>query len=245
MKTVKRITFSFVLSYLILNAIIFPNTINAVTIPCSPFRAKIISVENERDCLSIRTESGCGGSMSILNKCDENFVIYEDGMTDEKKILGNYDKEVNKKINKEGILSIWLPLTPTFNPDCLKNEPNPTFPDTSTTCWPNENPKGFENTPNGTVVKSWKLTLISLSNNGMIEIHGQTVYEKPSLLNYFRKNLRALTESCAMLLISIGIILLVIRPKRIDQSTRKILGVSCILAACFLFFTLWISQYYT
>ena len=164
---------AFLLSIFILFLVYpFPKA-DAVSIACWPFYAKVVSIENNRTCLEVKT-LGCNANLDILNHCSEKFYLYEDGEQNIAGILGNYELLRESKILPHNTLSLWSPKSPYFSPGCGEDNEYPN----SDICFPNDNPKGYEHTRNGTAVKSWTLKLVSVSNGAITTIKGVTYYAK-------------------------------------------------------------------
>lgn len=68
---------------------------------CPPYRAKIDSIKNAKDCLSIEASDGCGyGRVKVINNCSGEFYLYnKDGTLDENIIIINIEKKIE---NSEG-----------------------------------------------------------------------------------------------------------------------------------------------
>ena len=60
---------------------------------CPPYFAKIDSIKNGKDCLSIRATGGCGGEVEVINHCSEEFYFYDaNGNLNENMIMVNNEK---------------------------------------------------------------------------------------------------------------------------------------------------------
>lgn len=72
---------------------------NSASAYCPPV-AKIDSIENGKECLSIKATSSCGGEVEIVNNCQEEFYFYDRNKgLDENFVLIN-NEEFNKNYQK-------------------------------------------------------------------------------------------------------------------------------------------------
>lgn len=208
------------LSFIFLFIFIHPSKITAVTVACSPFRAHVVAIENNRDCIDIRADSGCGGALDVLNHCPASFYVYEDDNSSDFLTLGNYEKEIGSDAHE--ILSVWIPKNSVFIPDCPH--------DSVSVCFGSDNPKGYENVPNNTVVKNWILTLKPVTDGKPTIVHGQTVYEKPLPKILSLPSLLMVALICFdLFMFVLGFILLFTKVKNIVPTQRKVVALSCFL----------------
>jgi len=182
------------LNYILLLAVLLLGT-SIVQAYCPPYFAKIDSIENSKDCLSIRATSGCGGEVEIINHCSGEFYFYdENGNLNENVILIN-NEEWNKnyqkyqQLEKETGKKYWghhylhQPEFDEYN-ECYK------CPNGSDFCSYDEKIKqeliidgidvcDKDNLKSGTVVKYWTIKIFSKEDNQDIIIRGRTVYIEP------------------------------------------------------------------
>ena len=72
---------------------------NFICAYCPPV-AQIDSIENGKECLSIKATSSCGGEVKIVNHCQEEFYFYDrNGNVDESFVLVN-NEEWNENFHK-------------------------------------------------------------------------------------------------------------------------------------------------
>lgn len=68
---------------------------------CPPYFAKIDSIKNGKNCLSIKATSGCGGEVEVINHCSGEFYFYDaNGNLNENVVMVN-NEEWNHNDNKK------------------------------------------------------------------------------------------------------------------------------------------------
>lgn len=133
----------------ILILMLFFLAFNSASAYCPPYFAKIDSIENSKECLSIRATSGCGGEVEIINHCQGEFYFYKDkGILNENFILIN-SEEWNKNYQKY---------------QDLEKETNREY-------------GGHDYISVGE--EQWIIKIFSKNDNQDIIIRGRTVYEEP------------------------------------------------------------------
>lgn len=128
---------------------------------CYPYEAKIDSIENAKDCLSIEVVNSCGGCVAkITNNCSGEFYLYdENGSLDEDTVITSGEK-------------YWGHQSLLVGFDGCYESPQEIIIDGKNVC-------DKDNLKSGDVVKYWTVKIFSKEDNQDIIITGRTVYKAP------------------------------------------------------------------
>lgn len=156
-------------------------TAHAISAPCFPFRTKIDSIENGRECLKVR-EYRCSTSIDVLNHCRDEFHPYdEQGNLNTREVIMNYEENVNSDGKKyydleraTGIkyIGVWFPPQTRFDESpCEDYEVR--LVNGINVCDLETLEKATDKT-----IKSWTVKLRSKNTGQDTTIYGRTLHQK-------------------------------------------------------------------